>query len=290
MASTATWPFSTPAEADCPCSLFSTATVPTITSAQDGGAYELGVRFVPGRSGHVTGVRFYKGVGNTGTHTGSLWSASGTRLATGTFTAETATGWQTLTFAEPVLVIPGATYTASYTAPNGHYAIDHHYFETTKVDSTPLTAPQTSYDTPNGVFQPGSGYPTLSHEGNNYWVDVDYTPNNDNTPPAHTGHTPLSDAVDVPSDTDVTASFDEPIDLTYTTFTVTNGETPTPGTTTLSPDGHTVIWTPTTPLPPNTRLTATIRASDHLGNQNPTPQTWTFTTTPTPTSPPTPTP
>ena len=47
--------------------------------------------------------RFYKGTGNNGTHTGSLWSATGTLLATGTFTNETA---QRL--ADPDLREPGA--------------------------------------------------------------------------------------------------------------------------------------------------------------------------------------
>ncbi len=37
--------------------------------------------------------------GNTGTHTGTLWTATGTRIATGTFSGESPTGWQTLTFA-----------------------------------------------------------------------------------------------------------------------------------------------------------------------------------------------
>ena len=35
---------------------------------------ELGLRFTPTVDGFVTGVRFYKGAGNTGTHVGSLWS------------------------------------------------------------------------------------------------------------------------------------------------------------------------------------------------------------------------
>ena len=56
---------------------------------------ELGAAFTPAKDGTVTAIRFYKGAGNTGTHTGSLWTASGTRLATVTFTGETATGWQT---------------------------------------------------------------------------------------------------------------------------------------------------------------------------------------------------
>ena len=60
------------------------------------------MKFQSSVPGWVTGVRFYKGTGNNGTHTGSLWTSSGTQLATGTFTNETASGWQTLTFANPV--------------------------------------------------------------------------------------------------------------------------------------------------------------------------------------------
>ena len=34
------------------------------------------MRFRPDVDGVVNGVRFYKGAGNTGTHTGSLWTDS----------------------------------------------------------------------------------------------------------------------------------------------------------------------------------------------------------------------
>ena len=51
--------------------------------------------------GAITGVRFYKAAANTGTHIGSLWTADGQRLAQATFTGETASGWQTVTFASP---------------------------------------------------------------------------------------------------------------------------------------------------------------------------------------------
>ena len=70
MPTPAEWGFTTTTTPICPCSLFSTATVPTETSSDDGGAYELGVRFSPSQSGQISGVRFYKGTGNTGTHTG----------------------------------------------------------------------------------------------------------------------------------------------------------------------------------------------------------------------------
>src|SRR5262249_8572453 len=78
--------------------------VPATPATTDTPTVELGVKFYPQTDGYITGIRFYKGSGNIGTHTGSLWSASGTRLATGNFTNETASGWQTMTFTSPVAV------------------------------------------------------------------------------------------------------------------------------------------------------------------------------------------
>ena len=75
------------------------------------------MKFRADQAGFITGIRFYKGSGNTGTHTGSLWTSTGTRLATVTFTGETATGWQQANFATPVAVTAGTTYVASYLAP-----------------------------------------------------------------------------------------------------------------------------------------------------------------------------
>ena len=58
--------------------------------ADDTSAVNLGVQFQAASSGYITGVRFYKEADNTGTHIGSLWSSTGTLLATGTFSSETA--------------------------------------------------------------------------------------------------------------------------------------------------------------------------------------------------------
>ncbi|GAA0259623.1 hypothetical protein GCM10010492_70670 [Saccharothrix mutabilis subsp. mutabilis] len=275
---TTTWSINTDSTPVCPCSLFSAATVPTVTSAADNGSYELGVRLKVAYNGHITGVKFYKGAGNTGTHTGSLWSSSGALLATGTFTDETAAGWQTLSFATPVPVRAGTTYVASYTAPHGHYSVDHEYFQSQAVTSLPLTAPRNAWDTPNGVYAVGGGFPTTVHQGNNYWVDVTYTFSGDRTAPSVQGHTPLSEAQEVDPSAPLTATYDEPMDTSATTFTVLDAAgTPVPGTLTRTPDGHTVVWTPTAPLAGNTRHTATAAAHDETGNPAPT-LTWTFTT------------
>ena len=48
------------------------------------------MKFQASSSGYITGVRFYKEADDTGAHIGSLWSSTGTLLASGTFSGETA--------------------------------------------------------------------------------------------------------------------------------------------------------------------------------------------------------
>ena len=102
--------------------------VPTVATSTDTGSVQLGVKFRASVDGYVTGVRFYKGAGNTGTHVGSLWNSAGVRLASATFTNETATGWQQVTFASPVAVTANTVYVVSYHAPNGGYSYDRNFF------------------------------------------------------------------------------------------------------------------------------------------------------------------
>ena len=131
------------------------------------------MKFTSDVNGQVTGIRFYKGTGNTGTHVGNLWTLSGTKLATVTFTNETATGWQEATFATPVPVTAGTTYVASYLAPNGRYAGDGGYF-TTGMDRAPLHALRDGVSGGNGVYAYGttSSFPDNTWNSTNYWVDV----------------------------------------------------------------------------------------------------------------------
>ena len=79
--------------------------------------------------GEVTALRFYKGVGNTGTHRGRLWTATGTKLAEVTYANETASGWQEAKLSTPVAITAGQTYVASYHAPNGGYAYTGSFFD-----------------------------------------------------------------------------------------------------------------------------------------------------------------
>ncbi|ANL88510.1 DUF4082 domain-containing protein [Rhizobium phaseoli] len=168
-------------------SLFGGAT-PAVVNTDDTAAVELGVKFQSSAAGTVSGIRFYKSSLDTGTHTGSLWSSTGTRLATLTFTNETASGWQSATFTSPVTLTPGQTYTASYHTNVGNYSTTANYF-LSNVTSGPLTAPASG----NGVYNYGnSAFPTNSFDQTNYWVDVMFNPTNTN----NTTPTAVADAGD----------------------------------------------------------------------------------------------
>ena len=82
-------------------SLFNPSDTPATVTANDPNSVELGVKFQASTNGTITGIRFYKGPQNTGTHVADLWSATGTLLATATFTNETASGWQQVNWRTP---------------------------------------------------------------------------------------------------------------------------------------------------------------------------------------------
>src|SRR5262249_41199884 len=76
--------------------------------------------------------------------------------ATATFTNETASGWQQVSFATAVPISPNTTYVASYHAPNGHYSGDEGYFANNGYSTGPLHALTNGVDGPNGVFKYGT--------------------------------------------------------------------------------------------------------------------------------------
>ena len=161
----------------CPCSIWAPSATPAIASDSDTGAVNLGVKFTADQSGFITGLRFYKGAGNTGTHTGGLWSSTGTQLATATFANETASGWQQVNFATPVAITANTVYVASYRAPVGRYAADSGYFAASGVDNPPLHALRDGVNGGNGVYaySASSTFPSSTFQSTNYWVDVVFT-------------------------------------------------------------------------------------------------------------------
>ena len=134
-----------------------------------------GTRFRADVAGTVTGVRFYKQTGNTGTHVGRLWTATGTLLGTVTFSVgdgQRLAAGQLRHRRSPITA--GTTYVVTYFAPVGHYSADAGFFANTGVDNPPLHALGNGVDGPNGVYRYGTGgvFPTSTFQSTNYWVDV----------------------------------------------------------------------------------------------------------------------
>jgi Domain of unknown function (DUF4082)/Bacterial Ig-like domain/Bacterial Ig domain len=261
------WSFTTEAGPTCPCSGWANTVTPANPSVNDPSAIELGVKFRTTVNGFITGVRFYKGANNNGTHLGNLWSVSGQLLASATFTGESATGWQQVTFAAPVAVTANTVYVASYFAPNGNYAGDSSFFASAGVSNGPVQLLQNGVSGGNGVYQYGSAssFPSQSFNATNYWVDVVFTTTTgpDTSAPTVTARSPAIGATSVPTSTSVTATFSEPISpstVSASTFELRDASNNLiASSVSYNASTLTATLTPTAALPANTILTATLR-------------------------------
>lgn len=310
MTSPYSWTFTTsnaPPTYTCPCSLWNGTATPSNPNVADTKSVEVGTRFQSAVAGYVTGVSFYKGAKNTGTHTGSLWTASGTLLATGTFTAESASGWQTLTFASPVAISANTPYIASYHAPVGYYASNSAYF-TSAITSYPLTALQSVTGAGNGLYlyeADSTLAPSNTYNATNYWVDVNFTTTTSGTttgsaPAAATSNgsmvpatdnladkddivtttTGVSDAVHPPSVTFAQPVKPQSVHITVTTTVGTQGTespagTAVAGTLMYNPATLTASFRPSEPLRPGAIYRAVATADDMHGKAAQ-PISWTF--------------
>jgi hypothetical protein len=156
----------------CPCSLWPATAQPINPASTNTESITVGMKFTSSISGYITGVRFYKGSTNKGTHVGSLWTSSGTQLAQVSFNSETKTGWQTAYFRSPVAITANTTYVIAYYAPQGHNAADNGSF-TSPVSNLPLEALTDGQNGPNGVYTYGSNqFPATGASATNYWIDV----------------------------------------------------------------------------------------------------------------------
>jgi fibronectin type 3 domain-containing protein/O-glycosyl hydrolase len=275
---------SAPATATTPTtSSLLTTQVPVTAADSDSAAVELGVAFRSSQAGTITGIRFYKGITNTGTHTGSLWSASGARLATATFSGESASGWQTVAFPAGVPVTAGTTYVASYLAPQGHYAVTQSFFTTDLVNG-PLTAPAAG----NGRYRYGAagGFPTSTYQASNYFVDVLFQPTPPPPTPTVVAVSPAPGATGVSTTTTVTAALSGPPAGTPV-LALAGPAGAIAGTSAFNTATNVVTFTPAAALP----LSAVISATTTLAGTPLAGGAWSFTTTstgpPPDTSPPT---
>jgi len=157
-------------------SFWNSAVTPKIVTEADRNPVELGFKFYSDVAGQVLGIRFYKGPQNTGTHTVSLWTLTGTLLASAASADETASGWQQVLFPKPVAINAKQQYVASYHT-TGFYSTDHNYFST-GANSGSLHALASGAAGGNGVYKYSSSptFPNQSWQASNYWVDVVVSP------------------------------------------------------------------------------------------------------------------
>jgi Domain of unknown function (DUF4082)/Cadherin-like domain len=223
-------------------SLFSSSDTPTELSNSDSDQVNLGVRFIAASDGAITGIKYYKSAADTGAHTGSLWSSTGTLLATATFTDETASGWQTVTFSNPISITAGTTYVASFHS-NGHYADTGGYFSTDHTNGS-LTAPASD----NGVFTYGNAnlFPTSTFNGTNYWVDVTFTPSGGvaNHQPMAVNDSGFNTTIDTPLSIQASALLANDNDPDNDILTITGVSGAVNGTAAFNAQTNAVTFTP----------------------------------------------
>jgi Domain of unknown function (DUF4082)/Bacterial Ig-like domain/Bacterial Ig domain len=287
-----------------PCSIWPPTATPRNSSERDPRPIEVGVKFRSDVDGFITGIRFYKGrsntdmhypgSGNPGPHIGTLWSSTGTQLAQATFSSETASGWQQVTFATPVAIMANTVYVASYHTASGGYAADNNFFATAGVDLTPLHALRNGESGENGVYRYSEtpAFPTDFFQSTNYWVDVVFTtaPTGlDTTKPTVSSTTPSSGTTNFSISTPVKATFSEamaPATISTSTFEL-RGPSNALVTATVSYDAasKTATLTPSSALAVSTTYTATIkggttdpRVKDLAGNALAANLSWSFTT------------
>jgi hypothetical protein len=259
-------------------SLWSPSTTPSVQAANDSSAVELGVKFRSDRNGFITGLRFHKGSTNTGTHIGNLWSASGSLLASATFTSESASGWQTVQFSSPVAITAKTTYIASYFAPNGHYSFDAGYFGTSLVNG-PLRALQNGEEGGNGLYRytSASAVPNQTYNAANYWVDVLFSDLISETiPPSLTNRSPSPSAT-VAGNTNVTATFSEPVQAASIAFELRDSlNAAVAAVVTYDANTRTVLLDPVANLVSGGTYTAILSGATDLAGNQMAAVTWTF--------------
>ena len=167
------WSFTTGAVAQCPCSIWQDGTPTGAVDSNDPNAQTSGVQFQARSSGYITGVRFYKEPDDTGAHIGSLWSSSGTLLASRDVQRR-----DRQRVAGAGLLLPGGgdrrgRRTWRRTSPAPGIPRRPRQGLASAVTNGPLTALAGG-----GVYAYGSSntFPTNVYNDNNYWVDVVYSP------------------------------------------------------------------------------------------------------------------
>jgi hypothetical protein len=144
-----------------------TSQTPDTTTAGTG--YEAGNRFSSSQNGYITALRFWKASGETGTHTGRLWTNGGTLLASVVFQNETSSGWQEQYLPFRVRISSGTSYWVTYNENSFQSKAACGF--SSPITNGPLTASTGAY---SNAGSPGT-FPT-NGSCSNFFADVYFTP------------------------------------------------------------------------------------------------------------------
>ena len=151
--------------------IFTTQT-PSNPNGTDGVPYELGLKFQSTKAGLITAIRYWKAPSETGTHVGRIWSSTGSVLASVSFAAQTASGWQQQTLSTPLNIQANTTYVVSVNV-NSYFSNTQNALATSVVNGDLSTVA----DGKNGVYGTPGSLPTNSYQNSNYFRDIVFVPN-----------------------------------------------------------------------------------------------------------------
>ena len=152
----------------CPCSIWDNA---LRRDPERGHKRDRSRRQVPLRQpGYITGLRFYKSAGNTGTHVGHLWTRRRHPAGRGALHRRDGVRLAAGQLRQPVRDQRRHDLRRLLPRPHGSYAPDA--TSSRRVDNAPLHAPAGG----NGVFTYNGGFADLTPATANYWADVVFAP------------------------------------------------------------------------------------------------------------------
>jgi hypothetical protein len=180
-----------------------TSQTPTLANVSEAQAVTVATTVVFAQAGTVTGGRFYAPT-TTGAGTFALVfyrvdtddspadTGTGTLLASSSnFGAITPGAWNSISFTSSASVVTNTAYRIGLRTSEGRYTATGAMFNAAGLTNGDITAPQTQTNPvgigalANGVFiESISAYPNKTFNGNGYFVDVDFTPAGDSTPPS----------------------------------------------------------------------------------------------------------
>lgn len=288
------WSFTTSGTNLSPSTLKDRISPAGSVTADDSGGLELGVKVKPTTNGYITALRFYKPVITTETtHTGRIWSSTGSQLASVNFTNETDYGWQEARLSSPLQIAKNQVYIISYGTTTAVYQATIGGLNSSLGSGYLVAHADTSAENAatgsgnrNGVFTTTAGnYPASgSTNGSYYWIDAVFATSPSPTYPLSIGVTqPVANAYAAPRNQVATAIFNRPLDgatVTNSTFRLfDSGNNQVSGTASYSAAKGQAVFTPTSLLTYGAQYTAKLSASiaDPAGTTLGTEYTWSFT-------------